>query len=219
MSRPKLVIFDLDGTLLDTVEDVADCFNRALHENGFPERTLQDVIFLVGGDLETIVSRLLPPDASEKDVFAVKTSYRRLYAASDKPKTHPYEGVTELLKELEAKGIGIAVNTNKGQDLAEKCLAAAFPDMRIPVIGLMEGVPHKPDPYGANLLLKVGPYKADEAMYVGDGVSDALTADNAGIPFVYCAWGQGDERQVLAAFPNALVARSVYELKTILMER
>ena len=215
----RLVIFDLDGTLLDTVEDVADCFNAALRENGFPERTLEDVVSLVGGDLETIVSRLLPQGASKEDVSKVKASYRRLYAASSKPKTRPYDGIPELLGELAANGVGIAVNTNKGQDLAEKCLAFAFPNMEIPISGLVDGMPHKPDPYGASVLLEAGPYKAKEAVYVGDGVSDALTASNAGMRFVYCAWGQGDEHQVLAISPDALVARNVRELKTILMER
>lgn len=218
MARPKLVIFDLDGTLLNTIEDVADCFNAALCENGFPERTLEDIVFLVGGDLETIVSRLLPPDASEGDVSKVKTSYRRLYAASSKPKTHPYNGIPELLLELKTNGMDIAVNTNKGQDLAERCLTSAFPNVEIPVSGLVEGMPHKPDPYGANMLLKAGPYKAEEAMYVGDGVSDALTADNAGMPFIYCAWGQGDEHQVLSAAPDALVVHSVPELRSILLK-
>ena len=215
---PRLVIFDLDGTLLNTVEDVADCFNAALRENGFPERALEDVVSLVGGDLETIVSRLLPPGASEGDVSDVKTSYRRLYAASDKPKTHPYDGIPELLAELEANGVSIAVNTNKGQDLAEKCLASAFPNMEIPVSGLVDGTPHKPDPYGVSVLLEAGPYKAEEAAYVGDGVSDALTASNADMRFVYCAWGQGDECQVLSVAPDALVAHSVPELRSILLK-
>ena len=173
---------------------------------------------LVGGDLETIVSKLLPPGASQKDVSEVKASYRRLYAASDKPKTHPYDGIPELLDELRANGVGIAVNTNKGQDLAEACLKNAFPNMDIPVSGLVDRVPHKPDPYGANMLLQAGCCKAEDALYVGDGMGDALTAENAGIPFVYCAWGQGDESRVLAAFPNALIACDVYELRTILME-
>lgn len=218
MARPKLVIFDLDGTLLDTVEDVADCFNVALCECGFPERSLDDIIALVGGDLETIVSRLLPSCASERDVSEVKASYRRLYAASDRPKTHPYDGIPELLAELEANGVGIAVNTNKGQDLAERCLRNAFPQLDIPISGLVEGVPHKPDPYGTNMLLDASSCKAKDAMYVGDGVSDALTASNAGMLFVYCAWGQGDERQVLAIAPDALIARSVNELRMIVME-
>ncbi|MBM6676083.1 HAD family hydrolase [Olsenella uli] len=219
MTRPKLVIFDLDGTLLDTVEDVADCFNAALCECGFPAKSLDDIIALVGGDLETIVSKLLPLGASQKDVAEVKDCYRRIYAASEKPKTRPYDGIPELLGELKANGVDIAVNTNKGQDLAEKCLASAFPNMKIPVSGLVDGIPHKPDPCGVNVLLDAGPYKAEEAVYVGDGVSDALTASNANMRFVYCAWGQGDERRVLAVSSDAPVARNARELKSILMER
>lgn len=219
MTRPKLVIFDLDGTLLDTVEDVADCFNAALCECGFPGKSLDDIIALVGGDLETIVSKLLPPNASQKDVAEVKDCYRRIYAASERPKTRPYDGIPELLGELKASGVDIAVNTNKGQDLAEKCLASAFPNMKIPVSGLVDGIPHKPDPCGVSMLLDAGPYTAEEAVYVGDGVSDALTASNANMRFVYCAWGQGDEHRVLAVSPAAPVAHSVRDLKSILMER
>ena len=165
--RPKLVIFDLDGTLLDTVEDVADCFNMALREHRFPERSLDEIASLVGGDLETIVSRLLPSDASQNDVSEVKASYRRLYAASEKPKTHPYAGVQELLDALYDQGVSLAVNTNKGPD---------------------------------------------EAVYVGDGLSDALTARNARTLFVFCSWGQGSRDDAIAAFPSAFLANSIREL-------
>lgn len=210
--RPKLVIFDLDGTLLDTVEDVADCFNMALREHRFPERSLDEIASLVGGDLETIVSRLLPSDASQNDVSEVKASYRRLYAASEKPKTHPYAGVQELLDALYDQGVSLAVNTNKGQDLAESCLRKYFPSVDLRVVGLVDGIPAKPNPCGANRLINEFSCAPDEAVYVGDGLSDALTARNARTHFVFCSWGQGSRDDAIAAFPSAFLVNSIREL-------
>lgn len=215
---PRLVIFDLDGTLLDTVEDVADCFNSALRECGFPERTLEEVVTLVGGDLEAIVGRLLPLGSSQDDVNRVKLSYRRLYAMSDKSKTHPYDGISELLEELRRKGVALAVNTNKGQDLAEKCMSSMFPGMEIPVVGLVEGRPHKPDPFGVKLLLDRFSCSEEETVYVGDGVSDALTARNAGLAFIYCSWGQGAETDVREYSPAMRIANGAQELRELLFE-
>lgn len=213
---PRLVIFDLDGTLLDTVEDVACCFNQALRESGFPERSLREVVSLVGGDLETIVGRLLPEGAPAGAVDAVKASYRAAYAASEKPRTHPYEGIPELLAELERLGVSIAVNTNKGQDLAEACLAKLLPGLECPVVGYVEGLPPKPDPSGARRLLEIAGCAASEAAYVGDGTSDALTARNAGVQFVFCSWGQGDEAGVRAVASDMLVAHDVAQLGALL---
>lgn len=215
---PKLVIFDLDGTLVNTIEDVADSFNEALSENGFPTSTLDEVASLVGGDLETIVGRMLPEGARTRaNIDRVKADYRRIYAASPKPKTAPYEGIPQLLDELFASGIGVAVNTNKGQDLAESCIAKLFPGTGIPVVGYVEGTPSKPDPSGAQRLLKEFDCSAPDTPYVGDGMSDAKTANNVGTPFVFCAWGQGDQAAVSQESPDMLVVDNVKELREVLL--
>lgn len=217
---PKLVIFDLDGTLLNTVEDVADCFNQALTENNFPKRSLDEVISLVGGDLETIIEKLLPyGEATPEAIDLVKTAYRAIYSASSKPKTHPYNGIPELLGELQNEGIGLAVNTNKGQDLAEECLEAQLPDIQMPIVGYTNSMPPKPNPMGAMNLLKRFNCSPSEAVYIGDGISDALTAKNACIQFVYCAWGQGNEKQIQSSVSDMLIARNVAQLKDILLKR
>lgn len=216
---PKLVIFDLDGTLANTIEDVTDCFNAALAKNGFATYSLEEVAKLVGGDLESIVERMLPKSSRTRDnIDRVKADYRRLYAMSAKPKTIPYEGVSQLLEELNSSGIGVAVNTNKGQDLAEDCLARLFPGKCIPVVGYVDRVPPKPDPQGARHLMETFGVSPSETVYVGDGISDARTAKNAGIPFVFCSWGQGNEKDARAERPDMMVAESAEALCEILLK-
>lgn len=101
----KLVIFDFDGTLVDTITDVGICFKQALKACDFPQHPLENFGALVGGNLETVVSRMLPEDqVTEENITAVKTIYRKAYLQSEKPNTRPYEGVEALLSELKQKG-------------------------------------------------------------------------------------------------------------------
>lgn len=191
---PKLLIFDCDGTLVDTLHDVALCFNQALEENGFPAHPIDAFGSYVGGNLEQIVARLLPQDAvTSENVDKVKASYRALYGASEKPHTVPYEGIRESLEAFKGRGYAIAVNTNKGQALADDLLLKLFPDSLFDaIVGYEESRPSKPDPYGVEMICsKLGCDLAD-AIYIGDGESDLLTAKNAGIPFVLVEWGQGE---------------------------
>lgn len=214
----KLVIFDLDGTLVNTIEDVADSFNEALSQNGFPTYSLDEVALLVGGDLETIVGRMLPENTRTRaNIDRVKADYRRIYATSSKPKTVPYEGIPQLLDELFASGIGVAVNTNKGQDLAESCIAKLFPGRNIPVVGYVEDTPSKPDPSGVQRILKGLSCSIYDAVYVGDGISDAKTAKNAGLAFVFCGWGQGDRAAVSEVMPDMLAVENIDRLREVLL--
>lgn len=216
---PKLAIFDLDGTLLNTIEDVADCFNQALAANNFPIHSLEEVISLVGGDLETIVGNLLPlSDATSDNIELVKTSYKQIYSASPKSKTKPYEGIPDFLIELADSNVSLAINTNKGQDLAETCVHDLLPNLAIPIAGYREDVPSKPNPFGVNKLLRHANCSNKDAVYIGDGISDVLTANNAEIKFIYCAWGQGSEEAVSEIDSNVLVAESVQQLHDILFE-
>lgn len=190
-----LIIFDCDGTLVDTLHDVGLCFNEALTQHGFPPYSLEEYGGFVGGNLEQIVSRLLPEDArTPESITAVKEAYRRLYQESDKPNTLPYEGIPELLVQLRDQGCTLAVNTNKGQALADALLEKLFPDHPFAaIVGYEESRPSKPDAFGVQMICdEVGMDRA-RAVYIGDGESDHRTAQNAEIPFVFVTWGQGDE--------------------------
>lgn len=191
----RLVIFDFDGTVVDTITDVGICFNQALAANGFPEHLLQNYSRFVGGNLETVVSRMLPTEQiTTQNIDRVKKLYRQLYLESRKPNTKPYPGMIELLMALKEKGVVIAVNSNKGQALLDQMVKQLFPhEFFASVIGYEESRPSKPDPYGVMLICKECSCSPETAIYVGDGKSDIDTSQNAKVPCVLVHWGQGTE--------------------------
>lgn len=189
----KLVIFDFDGTLADTVKDVAVCFNEALKLCGFPQHSLQEVCNLVGGNLEVIISKLLPPEqAVPENIEKVKNLYRNIYSACSKENTFLYPGIMDLLLELKENKILLAVNSNKGQDLLLQMIEQMFPKGFFDAVaGYSEQYPPKPDPFGVERILQECRCRAEDAVYVGDGLSDIKTAQNAGLPCIFVPWGQG----------------------------
>lgn len=189
----KLIIFDFDGTAVDTITDVVSCFNAALEECGFYGYTVEGFSRYVGGDLETIVTNLLPEDArTSANIDRVKMLYRRFYLESVKPNTKPYPGMPELMQKLKLAGCKLAVNSNKGQllleDMVEKLFPFGFFDA---VVGYLESRPSKPDPCGVDMICEACECSRADAVYVGDGKSDLTTANNAGIPCILVTWGQG----------------------------
>ena len=191
----KLFVFDFDGTLVDTITDVGVCFNAALEHYGFPTHPLEDYSRFVGGNLETVVSRLLPADSiQEENIDKVKTLYRKLYLNSDKPNTKPYPGILEILETLKQHGARLAINSNKGQALLDSLASQLFPECWFDAsVGYLETRPSKPDPYGVRLICEECGCRIEDAIYIGDGKSDIDTAVNAGIPCVLVHWGQGSE--------------------------
>ena len=213
----KLLIFDCDGTLVDTIQDVAICFNGALEHFGFPTYPIQDYGRIVGGNLETIVSRLLPEDArTVENIDNVKTKYRALYSASDKPNTKPFAGIVEALDILKAEGFVLSINTNKGQALTDVLIEKVFKkDLFTSVVGYEESRPSKPDPYGVDMICRECGLSRSDAVYIGDGRSDVNTAHNAQIPCVFVTWGQGTEED--SRDPRiAAIANTVPELTALL---
>ncbi|MCI2047549.1 MAG: HAD family hydrolase [Faecalibacterium sp.] len=214
----KLIIFDFDGTLADTLTDVALCFNEALRQNGFAPHPLAAFGGFVGGNLETVVSRMLPPGAvTPENIDRVKLCYRALYLHSKKPNTAPYPGIPALLEKLRAAGRILAVNSNKGQKLLDDMVEKTFPQGTFAaVVGYEESRPSKPDPAGIDEICRACGLARADAVYVGDGQSDVDTAVRAGIPCVFVAWGQGDH--ALAAAPGvAAAADAAQQLETILL--
>ena len=213
----KLLIFDCDGTLVDTIQDVAICFNGALEHFGFPTYPIQDYGRIVGGNLETIVSRLLPEDArTVENIDNVKTKYRALYSASDKPNTKPFAGIVEALDILKAEGFVLSINTNKGQALTDALIEKVFKkNLFTSVVGYEESRPSKPDPYGVDMICRECGLSRSDAVYIGDGRSDVNTAHNAQIPCVFVTWGQGTEED--SRDPRiAAIANTVPELTALL---
>jgi phosphoglycolate phosphatase len=185
------ILWDLDGTLLDTLEDLADGVNYALAQFGYPLRTLEEVRQFVGNGAKRLIDQAVPEDADPQPVFEV---FRTYYSANCQIKTKPYEGIPEALAEL-GKKYPMAVVSNK-PDMAVKPLCAQyFPG--IFARGESEDCPRKPAPdmvYKA--MAEIG---VDSCIYVGDSEVDVLTAKNAGVPCLSVLWGFRDRQEIEAA--------------------
>ncbi len=211
----NLAIFDFDGTIVNTITDVALCFNQSLKENGFPEHPLEAFDGFVGGNLETVVSRMLPADSvTDENIDLVKLRYREIYSSSKKENTLPYEGVMDLLNKMKEDGWKLAINSNKGQKLLDDLTVELFPEgMFDSVVGYLETRPSKPDRYGVDLICKECNSKIENAIYIGDGMSDVKTAINAGIPCIFTEWGQG---QLDGEYINVVSVKTIDELRECL---
>lgn len=187
----KLVIFDLDGTLLDTIYDLAYSCNYALKQHGYPEHPVEAYRFFVGNGMQKLVERALPEAARKDDEIAlVKRDFLAYYADHSMEYTRPYPGVTDLLETLQHRNVSLAVASNKIDAATKYLIAHYFPNIRFEIVlGQREGIPVKPDPAIVNdILLAVGVDK-DQVVYVGDSGVDVETALSAGVSLVAVLWG------------------------------
>lgn len=185
------VIFDLDGTLLDTLDDLTDATNAALRHFGCPERTKEEVRRFVGNGAERLIRLALPGKETDPDVSEVLSWYKDFYAAHSQIKTRPYGGILEALAEVK-KEFPIAVVSNK-PDNATKLLCRQYFG-EVYALGERSDIPRKPAPYMVHrAMADIG---ADHCIYVGDSEVDVLTAKNAGVPCLSVLWGFRD-REVL----------------------
>lgn len=209
----KLAIFDFDGTLVDTLTDVALTFNAVLEGFGYPTHPVEDYERFVGGNLEQVIGRMLPKDrCGEADITRVKEAYRLAYATAKKPNTRPYPGIRAHLEALKNMEVRLAINTNKAQALIEPMAAQHFGDIPfVGICGYREDFPPKPAPDGVFELMGLAGANAEETVYIGDGESDILTAQNADIPLWFVTWGQGSAVD-LADKRIAFVAKKAEDL-------
>ncbi|UJR86733.1 HAD family hydrolase [Sandaracinus amylolyticus] len=201
------VIFDLDGTLIDSLADIAASLNHALAESGLPTHTIDEVRGLVGYGASELVRGALPPehrDALSTDVLA---RYRARYRSHLIVETRPYDGIVEVLEALEARGIAKAVLTNKPHSASVEIVERLFPRFRFDVVlGQKDGIPHKPDPAGALEIASTLGLSPASMMIVGDGDTDMRTARSAGMLAVGCLWGFRDRAELEGAGAQHLIA-------------
>lgn len=186
------VLFDLDGTLLYTLPDIAASLNRALESRGYPPHSLEAVRGFVGNGVARLIARALPGGESNPDFAAVRQAYDRIYAAHACDSTRPYPGVPELLAALAARGVRTGVVTNKGDSDAGPMIRRYFPGAVDIVRGKREGCPTKPAPDAALAVLEELGCPRERALLVGDSSVDRETARNAGLACVLVAWGYQD---------------------------
>ena len=205
MSRYQAVIFDLDGTLLNTLEDLADSTNFALDAHGFPERSLEELRRFVGNGVGNLIRRAVPAGASPEETERCLADFKAYYLANMQQKTRPYPGIPELLKALQTQGCQTAVVSNKF-DGAVKGLCRDYFGTLLPVVlGERPGLRKKPAPDLVISCLEALQVPASGAVYVGDSDVDIQTAANAGLPCLSVTWGFRDRQFLLEHGASALV--------------
>ena len=218
MPAYETVVFDLDGTLLNTLEDLHLSTNAALAANGMPERSLEEVRRFVGNGIRKLISRAVPAGTDPAAQEAVYDSFRAHYAAHCEDHTGPYPGIPEMLAHLRAAGVRLAVVSNKGDFAVQELIARQFPGAFDAVLGECEerGIRKKPAPDMVNAALeRMGADRAGMA-YVGDSEVDVQTAANVGCPCVTCSWGFRTHEELLAAGATTFVDTPA-ELERVLL--
>ena len=198
----RAVLFDLDGTLLDTLEDLADSGNSVLLAHGFEPHKVEAYRTFVGDGMSKLVERIFPPDAVDdsKILEQYLQEYKAAYQDRWRNKTRVYDGIHELLVKLSEQEVKTAVLSNKAQDFCLKCVEEFFGNRSWDaILGQRNGVPRKPDAAGANYALEKMGVKAEDALFVGDSSVDMQTAVNAGIKAVGVSWGFRDRKELVAS--------------------
>ncbi len=189
------IIFDLDGTLLDTLQDLTDATNYALHHYNFPEHSLEAVRSFVGNGVRKLIERAVPMGLSVEKVDEVFATFMTYYSEHCLDKTVPYAGIPEALQALQSAGFRMAVVSNKADAVVKHLCEQFFPGVIEVAEGENEaaGIGKKPAPDMVNLAVRELGVSLDTCIYVGDSDVDILTAHNAGMPCLSVTWGFRDE--------------------------
>ena len=213
--RYKLVIFDLDGTLLDTIDDLKEAVNHAMSLRGFPTFTREEVMAMVGHGARNLMRKALP-DGHKDDgmVDAAYNDFKAYYITHIDVHTKPFAGIQDLLANLHHEGVMLAVASNKFQEGTEHLIKEFFPEIPfVAVLGGRPGFPLKPDPEIVNEVLRKAGVNKEDAVMIGDSDTDMETAANGDIMGIAVNWGYRD----MSSIENLKVANSVEELHQILL--
>ena len=223
-----IIIFDLDGTLINTISDLGQACNHALAACGFPTHKIEDYPRLVGNGVNKLIERALPEEyRNEETVLRLREYFIPYYDEHNCDFTRPYDGIPELLEALKRKGDEamrrtgerwfLAVASNKYQAATEKIVAQIFPGIFDVVLGEREGVERKPHPQIVYDILSTLNSKLStlNCLYIGDSLVDAETARAAGATLVLCTWGFGTREQMEGAKPDYLVDHPLEVLKVV----
>lgn len=211
----EAVIFDLDGTLVDTLDDLTDSVNFALSSFGFPMRNREEVRSFVGNGVRKLVYLSVPEGTDEETSEKCLGVFKEHYRNNSRNKTKPYDGIIELLEKLCESDVKTAVVTNKMQSAAKDIVEFFFGNKISLAVGQVDGVAQKPNPDGVLLVLEKFGIKKEKAVYVGDSEVDCLTARNAGIDCIGVTWGFRDA-EVLKESGARIIADSPDEIINLL---
>ena len=209
----KLAIFDFDGTLFNTVDDVIINFNIALEANGFPTLTHEEYIERLGGNIDEIVSLILKNKNTPENIELIKREYGKLYDKSDKENSLPFSGMKDLLMELEDMGVLLAINSNRTTPSIKLFVEKHLSEIDfLEIEGHNPDCPSKPSPDGVYRIIEKAGVELGDAVYIGDSKTDIKTAQNAGIDCVIVRWGYGNKND----YENEYILGSVGSVREIL---
>ncbi|MBQ4603080.1 MAG: HAD family hydrolase [Clostridia bacterium] len=209
------VIFDLDGTLTDTLGDLKNSVNFAMRQFGFPERTLGEVKSFVGNGVRRLICLSVPENTDEETAERCLSVFKEHYKNNSLVETKPYDGIITILETLKKQGIKTAVVTNKMHEAAEEIVRIFFGNLIDITLGQVDGVAQKPRPDGIYRVLEKLGVSKEKAVYVGDSEVDCITAKNANVACVGVTWGFRD-KSVLIENGADYLADTPEELETIL---
>lgn len=210
----KAIIFDLDGTLLNTIEDIADTVNVLLQKLNCPTQSLEAITSFVGDGVFELMERALPEGKKNKAQWMVD-NFSNQYAKCWKNKTKPYNGVIELLSKLKQKGHLLAILSNKPHDFTVEMVEYFFAGTFEFIQGAVNHLPLKPDPALANMLLSKLNVKPTETAFIGDSDIDIFTAKNANMQAVGVTWGFRSKQQLIEAGAEVLIDDAMQILEKI----
>ncbi len=190
MSKIKALLFDLDGTLTNTLDDLADAVNYALRFFGFETHSTEKYRYFVGNGMSKLIERATPEENRDAETLSsVKEKFYEYYNLHSTDKTRAYDGISEALAEFKKAGLKTAVVTNKDDAAAKTIVNRFFPDCFDFVIGASDNIPKKPDPTIVRVAMERLSVSADECVFIGDSCVDIETAKNGGLYSVGVAWG------------------------------
>jgi phosphoglycolate phosphatase len=200
------LIFDLDGTLVDSLQGIADSLNRALHSVGLPGHSLEKVRGFIGNGSRVLIERGVPEGSNESFIDTVEQAFKADYESTWPQGTSAYEGINELLEHLQSCGFPLAVLSNKPHPFTLAMVSRLFPSIDFAVVlGQLAGIPHKPDPTGALEISNILRLRPQDCTVIGDSTMDIETAQNAGMQSIGVTWGFHDHERLVAAGADRLV--------------
>ncbi len=203
----QLIIFDLDGTVLNTLEDLYRSTDYALKQCGFPERTKDEIRQFVGNGIRKLIERAVPAQTPEEQIRQVHQVFTEYYEKHCADNTRPYDGIPEVLQKLRQSGMKTAVVSNKADYAVQILCKDYFPGMFDAVAGEREGIRRKPAPDAVQAVLQALQISKEKAIYIGDSDVDIETAENAGMSCISVAWGFRDREFLLRHGAQKIISR------------